>query len=150
MPFKKIYRFGDRLEDKVRGRLSHYPIVYAFVGGVGIILFWRGIWHTMDFLMEYYFSISYTSTISSNQSLWWDGPLSVIIGGVLLLITGLFVSNFIGNEIIISGLRGEKKVVEKTKQEIEEDVSVSIKMMSEIKKVSQQLDEIKKELNNKK
>ena len=37
MFYKKIYNFGDRLEDKARGRLSHYPIIYAFIGGTGII-----------------------------------------------------------------------------------------------------------------
>ena len=50
--------------------------------------------------------------------LWWDGPLSVLIGAVVLLMSGVFVSNFIGNEIIISGLRGEKKLAERTEKEV--------------------------------
>ena len=41
---KKILHFFDKLEDQIRGRLSKYPIVYAFIGGVGIVLFWRGVW----------------------------------------------------------------------------------------------------------
>ena len=45
---RKIVRFFDKLEDKIRGRLSHHPIFYALVGGIGVVLFWRGVWHTAD------------------------------------------------------------------------------------------------------
>jgi hypothetical protein len=47
---KNIVHFFDKLEDYVRGILSKYPIPYAFVGGVSIVLFWRGVWHTADML----------------------------------------------------------------------------------------------------
>lgn len=110
MIFKKIYNFGDKLEDKVRGKLSHYPIFYAFVGGTGVVVFWRGVWHTIDYLMKYFFSTSDTLTSASWGNLpWWDGPLSIAIGTILLLTVGLFVTSFIGNEIIISGLKKGKK-----------------------------------------
>ncbi|HBP00408.1 MAG: hypothetical protein UU48_C0004G0061 [Candidatus Uhrbacteria bacterium GW2011_GWF2_41_16] len=112
---KKIYTATDQFEDKVRSKLSHYPIIYAFVGGAGIIIFWRGVWHTMDEIIGWF---------SSEEIIdfpWWDGPLSILIGTVLLLTVGLFVSSFIGNEIIISGLKKEKKLIEKMEEEIERE-----------------------------
>jgi len=40
--FQKIYHFFDKLEDRVRGWLSHRTIFYGFIGGIGAVLFWRG------------------------------------------------------------------------------------------------------------
>ena len=130
MVFQKIYNLADKLEDKVRGKLSHYPIIYAFIGGSGIIIFWRGIWHTMDYLMEFFF-LGFNG-FGVPSLLWWDGPLSIAIGVVLLLTVGLFVTSFIGNEIIISGLKREKKIVEKTEEEVGEELNEDKKIKHEI------------------
>ncbi len=136
MLYKKIYNFGDKLEDKTRVKLSHYPITYAFIGGTGVILFWRGIWHTADYLMELFFVVSDNVTTTSLLRLpWWDGPLSIAVGAILLLVVGLFVTSFIGNEIIISGLKKEKKIVEKTEDEIESEMSESRKLEEEIHEI---------------
>src|SRR3989339_1269125 len=133
MLYKKIYSIGDRLEDKIRGKLSHYPIAYGFVGGAGIIIFWRGVWHTVDYIMESISTFGDTITSTSMpQLLWWDGPLSIFIGTILLLAVGLFVSSFIGNEIIISGLRKEKKIAEKTEKEIQNEAKENDKIKREI------------------
>ena len=48
---REIIHFFDKLEDKTRGTLSHYPFLYAFLGGIGVVLFWRGVWHTNDFIL---------------------------------------------------------------------------------------------------
>ena len=131
---KRVYQIGDKLEDRVRGKLSHYPIIYAFIGGAGVIIFWRGIWHTVDYLMEFFNAGNIVSSTSTNfsQLPWWDGPLSIVFGASLLLITGLFVGSFIGTEIVISGLKGEKKITERTEEEVELDVKESIKIKQEI------------------
>ncbi len=121
-----IIKFFDKLEDKVRGFLSHYPIIYAFIAGIGIVLFWRGVWHTTDDLMIGQFNFI-------------DGPLSFLLGSLILLITGVFVSNFIGNEIIISGLKREKKTSEKTEQEISEEKNI-------ICDIRRDLDELKERM----
>jgi MFS superfamily sulfate permease-like transporter len=142
--FKRIYKFGDKIEDKVRGKLSHFPIIYAFIGGAGVIIFWRGIWHTVDYLMEFFTIgdvISSTST-SFSQLPWWDGPLSIVFGALLLLITGLFVASFIGNEIVISGLKGEKKITEKTEEEVVLDVKESVKIKEEIHEIDERIKHI--------
>lgn len=120
--YRNISNVCDEIEDVTRGKLSHHPIFYAFLGGVGVIIFWRGIWHTADYIMELFFAVGDGVTSTSISRLpWWDGPLSVLVGALLLLITGLFVTSFIGNEIIISGLKREKKIVEKIEEEIKDE-----------------------------
>ncbi len=143
---KLIYRFFDKLEDKIRARLSHYPVLYAFLGGVGIVVFWRGVWHTVDFFTEVLFSIQRDSSIDLGALPWWDGPLSILLGGILLLSTGLFVFDFIGNEVIISGLKGEKKMVEKTAEELKSETGAIGEIKEGVKEIADRLDDIEENL----
>src|SRR3990167_3833380 len=86
-----LIKFFDKLEDKTRYRLSKLPILYAIIGGIGIVLFWRGVWHTADYLMLRYVYVKFEgSSIDLSEAIWWDGPLSFLIGTVLLLMSGLF------------------------------------------------------------
>ena len=100
--------------------LSHHPFFYALIGGTGVVLFWRGIWHTMDFLMSYLQPLTTAHTsIDINAGMWRDGPHSLLLGTMILICTKAFVSSLIGNEIIIAGLqeeRGFTKKVGKTTQ----------------------------------
>jgi hypothetical protein len=146
---KFVYRFFDKLEDKIRAKLSHYPILYAFIGGIGVIIFWRGIWHTADFFTEIIFSYQLNGSVDIGSLPWWDGPLSVVIGGALLLSTGLFVLGFIGNEVIITGLKGEKKLTEKTEEEVRVETGAIKDIKEEVKEISRHLDEIEKDLEKK-
>jgi hypothetical protein len=148
--FASIFHFFDKLEDKVRSRLSRKPIAYAFIAGAGIIIFWRGVWHTTDFVMQSSFSILYPdSSTSLGAFMWWDGPLSIVIGAVLLLMTGAFVSSFIGSEIIITGIKGEKKLTEKTEAELEASESVVEHVKKEVDEMTKKLEEIEEELKKK-
>lgn len=143
MFFKKIYNLGDKVEDKVRGHLSHFPIIYAFLGGAGIIIFWRGIWHTMDFAMQSIFaSRDLGSAENISSMVWWDGPLSILIGSTILLLCGLFVTSFIGNEIIISGLKGEKKITEKTEEDVKLDIEEGLLVKKEMVNIDKRLAKI--------
>ncbi|MDO8529215.1 MAG: hypothetical protein Q7S18_00935 [bacterium] len=147
---KEFLAFFDKFEDGVRKRLSHRPLFYAFIGGTGVVLFWRGIWHTMDFIMERYLAVSsINQSIDSNLSIWWDGPLSIVIGLVMLLMTGIFTSSFIGNEIIISGIRGEKKMVEKTELEMKSEAESMNEIKKEIKIISDRFEKIEQKLGEK-
>lgn len=143
---KKIIGFFDKLEDKIRGKLSHYPIWYALVGGVGVVLFWRGVWHTTDDISEIVFSYQQNLSIDLGNLPWWDGPLSLILGSTLLLSTGLFVFGFIGSEVIVSGLKGEKKLAEKTEEEIRMETGTIKEIKKEVNEISDKLDAIEKNL----
>src|SRR3990167_4367531 len=108
---RKIITFFDKLEDKIRLRLVHRPVFYAIIGGVAVVLFWKGVWETAE-----YFNFLY-------------GPGSFILGSLILLITGLFVSFFIGDEFILRSLKGGKKLTERTEEELktEEDLLKDIR-----------------------
>ncbi len=119
---RNILNFFDKLEDRIRGKLSHYPILYAFIGGIGIVLFWRGVWHTAD-------------------DFGLGSIVSLAIGTVLLLLIGVFVSAFIGNKLIISGLVGEKKLEEKAKEEIETEIETEEAQIENLQNAVTRLEE---------
>ncbi len=147
---KSVINFFDKLEDKIRGKLSRYPILYAFLGGIGIVIFWRGIWHTADFVSAVVFSYQQNTSIDLGALPWWDGPLSIFIGSLLLLLTGLFVFDFIGSQAIISGIKGEKRLEEKTEEEIKSEAETIEEIKKEVKEISRHLGEIGKDLEQKK
>lgn len=126
MMIKRIVRFFDRLEDRIRGKLSHYPILYAFIGGVGVVLFWRGVWHLAD-------------DISLNNG------ISMVLGVMILLFTGIFVTEFIGNRLIVSGLVGEKKLEEKEVDEIETEEDQIRSLQNTLTRLEKKLDHIDEE-----
>ncbi len=138
---KKIIHFFDRLEDKARAKLSHSPLLYAFLGGIGIVLFWRGVWHTTDFLT----AVLWEQTPFTLSEI-IDGPLSFLIGTIILLVTGVFVSAFIGNRLIVSGLSGEKKLAEKTQEEIETEEAQIKKLQMTLNRVEEKIDKLEPEV----
>ena len=119
-----IYKFFDRLEDRVRRKLTHYPIIYAFIGSIGIVSIWRGIWHISD---DFYLS----------------GWSSLLIGVVLTLLIGLFISFFIGDNIIISGINREKRIDEKTEEEIRLERNILADIQNDIKDIKKYIKENK-------
>jgi hypothetical protein len=127
---RKIFHFFDKLEDKIRSRLSHSPVLYATIGGIGVVLFWRGVWHMADQINL-------------------DALLSMIIGSIILLLSGAFVSSFIGSRLIVTGMTGEKKLAEKTSEEIEREGSELKHIEEEIHDIKKDLSEIKTEIEEK-
>ena len=125
---KNIIKFFDKIEDKTRSFLSRHPIIYAFIGGIGIVLFWRGVWHTADIFP------------------FLNGPVSIIISIIILLTTGLFVSFFIGHSIILSGLKQEKKIEEKEISEIETEMDILKKKKDLVNGIYSRLEKIEKTL----
>ena len=115
--FRRTYIFFDKLEDKVRSHLSHRPILYTFIGGFAIVLFWRGVWMTADLFP------------------FLTGPVSIAISVIVLLGTGLFASFFVGDVILISGLKKEKKLIEKTETEIKGEAEVLGEIQHELERI---------------
>ena len=102
MSMNRVTNFFDKFEDRIRGFLSHYPILYAFIAGVAIVSFWRGVWEVSDIL-----------GISPQMSL--------LFGFLIMVGIGIQVTEFLGSRILVSGLKGEKKLEEKTLKEIEDE-----------------------------
>ncbi len=128
---QKITKFFDKLEDKTRSKLSRVPLIYALIGGIGVVLFWRGVWHIAD-------DFSLNSFVS------------LVLGSMILLMTGVFVSAFVGNRLIISGLSGEKKLTEKTKDEIETEENKIDTLQKSINRLEQEVVNLENELIHKK
>lgn len=122
---KPFLKFFDHLEDYVRSRLSHHPITYAVIGGIGVVLFWRGVWHAADAL----------------QMSW---PLSIVISFTILLVTGLFVSFFVGEDIILTGINRQKKLEERTEEEIKTERDDIDELKSDIREIKHTLNELNK------
>lgn len=116
-------RFFDKLEDKMRGFFSHYPIVYAIIAGVGIVSFWRGVWETSDIL--------------------GIAPQVSLVGGLIIMMAiGVLVTEFLGNRIIITGLKGEKKLEEKTLKEIEDEETFLSGLKAKVDRIEKMLEKL--------
>jgi len=123
----KIVRFFDKLEDRIRGFLSHYPMLYAMVGGVAVVLFWRGVWELAD---------------DFEISAFWSLFVSVLI----MMGTGVFVSFFIRDRIILTGLKREKKLAEKTEDEVKEEEMLLVNLSRRLENIEKSIDLIKQKL----
>ncbi len=134
------FPFIKKIEAKVRERLGKYPLLYALVGGVGIVLFWRGIWYGAD-----YFYALFVPGADGGIALGWpsaaDGLVSIAIGSVLLLSTGLFVSELAGGETILREEKKEEQVVKKESSEIPG-------IEQEIKHIEDELKEIHNDIHH--
>lgn len=127
--FNAIHKVLDLIEDKARIKLVHHPIIYAFIGSVGVVSIWRGIWHISD-----------DWGVSS-----WG---SLIFGILITVLTGLFVSFFIGENIIISGLNKEKRIDEKTEEEIHKEREEIHRERTTIVSIEKDIKDIKEILKN--
>jgi uncharacterized protein YneF (UPF0154 family) len=125
--FKQLSQYFNKLEGKIRNKLSHHPTTYAFIGSVGIVLIWRGIWHLADDI---------------NMPSW----VSLVLGVFIAVVSGLFVSFFVGERIIISGLKREKRVDQKTEEEIKKEEGTLLEIEKDVEEIKEELDEIKKDI----
>lgn len=129
-----IYDFFDKLEDHIRGILSHHAFIYTFIGGTGIVLFWRGVWHVADVL----------ENLDGAPRVIFSPMGSIILGAIILLSTGLFVSVFVGDSIIMSGIRKDKKIIDKTIGEVESEkteVEQTLALLRDVKLEVEKLEE---------
>src|SRR3989344_1852097 len=130
--WKSIIIFFDKFQDKVRGHLSHYPIIYTIIGGIAIVLFWRGVWHTADILQAKGGILGFI----------FYEPINMLIVTAILLATGLFVSYFIGDTILISGLKHQKKATERTEKEVGVEERQIEELSETVKEMKEEVDEI--------
>lgn len=126
---KALIKFFDKMEDKAREKLARLPIVYGIIGGVAIVIFWRGIWHLADMFEQ-------NGTV---WSVFFTAPVSVALSAFVLLLTGLFVSFFIGDRIILSGLTHEKKIEEKTESEVRAEGALLVDMYKKLERIEKEI-----------
>jgi len=127
---KSLIKFFDKLEDDTRGKLSKHPIPYSIFGGTLVVLFWRAVWDTADILYAL-------------GGVWWYvfHPVTQLIAStVILMVTGLIVSVFVGDRIILSGIKREKKIIEKTEAEIKAEEGVVGDIKSKVDNLEKKID----------
>ena len=120
-----IHKIIDKIEEKARIKLVHHPLIYALIGSIGIVSIWRGIWHISD---------------DWGVSSW----ASLIFGIAITVLTGLFVSFFIGENIIISGLNKEKRIDEKTEEEVHQESNTLNRIEKNVKEIKEILSKTEK------
>ena len=126
--FRKAIDFVSAEDGKMQQYLKKRPILYTFIGGTAVILFWRGIWHTADMIP------------------FLTGPVSMIIGGLILLVTGLFAfSFFVGEEVLVSDIHKEEKMVSKTEGEIKKEEKEIHTIEATLEKIEQEVEHLHKE-----
>jgi hypothetical protein len=130
----QILRLFDQLEDGVRARLSRHPIIYAILGGIGVVLFWRGVWETADVL----------SKVHPILAWFFYPPVQIVVSALGLMLIGLMVSVFIGHRILLSGLKNEKKLEEQTEKLVEAEVITLTHLRDEIRALKNEIESLKK------
>jgi hypothetical protein len=115
------------IEERARKFFERFPFIQAFIAGVGITLFWRGVWHGFD--------------------VWEISPLaSLIIGSLLLGGVGVFIQTMIGNTIIIKEVKQEEKIEKKAIKKMEGEVIVEEVTLAQLSaKLDQLISHSKKE-----
>ena len=121
--FKKIVKSYNSFEVKLRHKLSHWPILYAFIGSIGVVLIWRGVWMIAD---------------DFNMS----GGVSLALGVLISIVTGLFVSFFVEDKIIITGIKKEKRIDEKTESEIKREEVTLGEIKKDLRGIKKEIEEI--------
>lgn len=76
-----------------RKDLKRHHIIFSLLGGIGVVLFWHGIWGIADIYVNPF--------------------QSVILGVIVLWITGLLILQLIGSEAIEEDLDKENKILDK-------------------------------------
>ncbi len=131
-----IIRWFDKLEDRIRAYLSRRPLAYALLSGSAIVLFWRSIWLLADNYAERYSGFS--------------PVVALLVSVAVMLLTGTFVSFFIGDQIIISGMRSSKRTDEKTEEEIRKEVVHLSHIDEELELMRHTIDELIQKLDTRK
>lgn len=131
------YSYILKLENKLRAQLAKRPVIYTLIGGTAMILFWRGVWHTGD-LLEAQGGI--LGVLFSPQA-------SIIFGAATLLVTGLFVSFFVGDVEVLSGIKKEEKLIEKAEGEVKTEKIVLENIEEDIERLERKIDEFEKKMS---
>ncbi|MBU6370949.1 MAG: hypothetical protein KGH93_02875 [Patescibacteria group bacterium] len=129
----KIIHFLNRVEAHIREQLSHELVIYALVSGVLVVLFWKGVWDVAEVL----------ALQNGVFAFLFSGWFLIVWTTVGLLLTGVFISFFVGDRVILSGLKHEKSIEEKTEAELKAEDLALKNTLEKIDRIATDLDDIK-------
>jgi hypothetical protein len=96
------------------------------ISGIGIVMFYRGLWLVLD---EYPF---------------FTGWVTLVIATMLLMLSGVFVSQFVSNHVILSGIKRDKKMVEKVGEQLKTDTELTQEVLERVKRIEEKLQSLTK------
>ncbi len=117
-----------KIEEGARKFFEYIPFTHAFLAGVGVILFWRGVWEIADILML-------------------DPVASILLGCVILGGIGLFIQTFVGNAIIIKNVKREEQREAATERKVKQVEQELVTEEITMNKLAQKLDELNKKID---
>ncbi len=123
-----------RIEERARTYFERFPFAHAFLGGIGVVLFWRGVWEIADRMRI-------------------DPIVSIVVGSLLLGCIGLFLHTFVGNAIIIKNVEKDKRMTKKAEHEIaavEKDVKKEEVTLDQLSAKIDRLEQVVREMANRK
>ncbi len=118
-----------RIEEGARKFFERIPFLHAFLAGVGVILFWRGVWELADI-----------------QKL--DPAASIVLGSFLLGGIGLFIQTFVGNSIIIKTVKKEEQTEKQTEKKAEQALEEVEKEEITLLHLSKKIDELNSKIDS--
>jgi hypothetical protein len=107
------------IENSARKFFERFPFTHALLAGIGVVLFWRGVWESSDLIMI-------------------DPVASFLLGIAIMGGTGLFIQTFVGNTIII------KKVEKEINKEIEKEETTLKELSIKIDELNKKIDSLNK------
>lgn len=117
------------IESRARKYFEHFPFIHAFLAGVGVILFWRGVWEIADI-----YSL--------------DPTISIAVGIIILIGIGLFTHTFIGNAIIIKSVKHEINIEKENRKDISEFEKNITKEEITLAHLSDKLDKLSEKISH--
>lgn len=123
-----------RIEERARTYFERVPFLHAFLGGVGVVLFWRGVWEIADRMHI-------------------DPIVSIVVGSLLLGAIGLFLHTFVGNAIIIKNVEKDKRMTTRAEHEIaavEKDIKQEGVTLDQLSAKIDRLEQVVRELVDRK
>lgn len=123
-----------RIEERARTYFERVPFLHAFLGGVGVVLFWRGVWEIADRIHI-------------------DPVVSIVVGSLLLGAIGLFLHTFVGNAIIIKNVEKDKRMTTRAEHEIavvEKDIKQEGATLDQLSAKIDRLEQVVRELVDRK
>ncbi len=118
-----------KIEERARRAFEEYPFIHAFLAGVGVILFWRGVWEIAD--------INNLNPV-----------VSIILGVLILGGIGLFIQTFIGNTLIIKKIKHEVEMEKENKKEVKQFEKEIIKEEITLNHLFTQINELKEKVDH--
>ncbi len=118
-----------KIEERARRAFEEYPFIHAFLAGIGVVLFWRGVWEIADI---------------NNL----DPVVSIILGVLILGGIGLFIQTFIGNTLIIKKIKHEVEMEKENKKEVKQFENEIIKEEITLNHLFTQINELKEKVDH--